>query len=726
MRQGPTGKPFDPSTSSGQAPSTQLRAQDRPFDKVQDRLRFLLALHNHQPLGNFDEVIQALTDRAYRPFLEAIRARPSLKLTLHLSGPLLLWLERQESEYLDLVGDLVQRGQVELLLGGLYEPILAALPHDDRVTQIILMGEHLKSRFGVRPRGLWLTERAWDSAIIPALADAGVAYTFMDDRAFLASGFAAERLHDYYLTEADGRTVAVFPIDKALRYLIPFRPAPEIEGHLRWIAKVGGRLAIAADDGEKFGGWPGTSKWVYEDGWLKSFLDLLEGASDWLVSQTAGEALEEIPPAGLCYLPTSSYVEMEEWTLGPEGGQRFSELRSRLGADADRFDAFMRGGHWKHFLVRYPEANRAHKKGLALGRLLPATRRANRARDELLAAQCNDAYWHGIFGGLYLPHLRHEIWRRLARAEAWIRRRQRLAVEATDLDCDGFPEIWVHGKSFSAQVQPHTGGRLVEWTDFAGEVNLLNTLTRRPEAYHEAIRHAAVQPRGETQDGIPGIHDLARPAPADLVNALAYDPWERTGFLDRFFAEAHPVASWTSGRLDERGDFAEATWGWRPTTGGVALDRSGHVRTDSERSHPLQVQKEYAFTEKRRLTVSYRILNQGRSLLVVRFGVELNFFLPGLAFGRSVVSIDGRDLPLDQPVAVAAVDRFTLSATEMSHRLTVRLGQQATVYGHLVTTVSQSEQGYERTVQGVAIMPTWDLCLEPGQGWTGEVTVQLT
>ena len=725
MTQRPTGKPFDPSAGSGQAPSTQLRAQDRPFDKAQDRLRFLLALHNHQPLGNFDEVIRALTDRAYRPFLEAIGTRPSLKLTLHLSGPLLLWLERQDSEYLDLVGNLVQRGQVELLLGGLYEPILAAIPHDDRVAQIILMRERLKSRFGVRPRGLWLTERAWDSAIIPALADAGVAYVFMDDRAFLASGFAGDRLHDYYLTEADGRTVAVFPIDKALRYLIPFRPAPEIEGHLRWIAKAGGRLAIAADDGEKFGGWPGTSKWVYEDGWLKSFLDLLEGATDWLVSQTAGEALQALPPAGLCYLPTSSYAEMEEWALGPEGGRRFSELRSKLGADADRFDAYVRGGHWKHFLVRYPEANRAHKKGLALGRLLPATRRVSPARDELLAAQCNDGYWHGIFGGLYLPHLRHEIWRRLARAEALIRRRQKLEVEVTDLDCDGSPEVWVHGKSFSAQVQPHNGGRLVEWTDFAGEVNVLNTLTRRPEAYHEAIRHAAVHPRGETEGGVPGIHDLKRPAPGDLANELAYDPWERASFLDRFFTDPHPVASWTPGRLDERGDFADGTWGWRPTTSGVDLDRSGHVRTDFESNNPLQLHKEYTFTEKRRLTVSYRILNQGRGPLVVRFGVELNFFLPGLAFGRSVVSIGDRDLSLDQPIAVTGVDRFALSALEMCHRLTVSLGHNATLYGHLVATVSQSEQGYERTVQGVATMPTWDLRLDPGQVWTGEVSVEV-
>ena len=114
-----------------------------PGRTTQDKLRFLLVLHNHQPLGNFDEVIQALTDRAYRPLLEAIHARPALKFTLHLSGPLLLWLERRAPDYLDLIGELVQRGRLELLSGGLYEPILAAIPHEDRIAQITLMSERV-------------------------------------------------------------------------------------------------------------------------------------------------------------------------------------------------------------------------------------------------------------------------------------------------------------------------------------------------------------------------------------------------------------------------------------------------------------------------------------------------------------------------------------------------------------------------------------------------------
>jgi hypothetical protein len=265
----------------------------------------------------------------------------------------------------------------------------------------------------------------------------------------------------------------------------------------------------------------------------------------------------------------------------------------------------------------------------------------------------------------------------------------------------------------------------VEWTDFAEEVNLLNTLTRRPEAYHDTIRSAAAEPHGGTKGGIPGIHDLQREAPADLAKALVYDQWERAAFLDHFFVEPHPVASWAAGRLDERGDFTDEVWGWQPTSCGVALDRSGHVRTDSEGDHPVQLRQEYAFTDNQRLAVFYRIVNEGRGPLVVRFGVELNLFLPGLAFGWSQLVIGDRILSLDSPTSVSRVERFTLSAVDEHHRVTVGLGHPATLYGHLVATVSQSEQGYERTVQAVAIMPSWELCLDPGQEWGGEVSVQI-
>ena len=95
-------------------------------------LRFLLAVHNHQPVGNFESVFARGFEVCYRPFLRAVRTRPSFRFAAHYSGPLLEYMRRRERECWDILTELVRRGQIELLGGGFYEPILAVIPERDR------------------------------------------------------------------------------------------------------------------------------------------------------------------------------------------------------------------------------------------------------------------------------------------------------------------------------------------------------------------------------------------------------------------------------------------------------------------------------------------------------------------------------------------------------------------------------------------------------------------
>ena len=97
----------------------------------------------------------------YRPIIERTTAAGFFPLTLHVSGPLLEWLEQHDTAWLDMIGRLVADGRLELLLAGFDEPILASLPRPDRLEQIGRMREYLKRRFGVQATGLWLTERVW-------------------------------------------------------------------------------------------------------------------------------------------------------------------------------------------------------------------------------------------------------------------------------------------------------------------------------------------------------------------------------------------------------------------------------------------------------------------------------------------------------------------------------------------------------------------------------------
>src|SRR3989338_8504227 len=124
-------------------------------------IHLLWAIHNHQPVGNFDFVFARAHDRAYRPFLDVLKAHPRIRISLHYSGILLDWLERNRPEYLRDLRALSEAGQVEILGGGYYEPILPMLGDRDREGQIAKLSRRVESLFGAPPRGMWLAGGGW-------------------------------------------------------------------------------------------------------------------------------------------------------------------------------------------------------------------------------------------------------------------------------------------------------------------------------------------------------------------------------------------------------------------------------------------------------------------------------------------------------------------------------------------------------------------------------------
>ena len=121
-----------------------------------DRISLALALHNHQPVGNFGWVFAEVYERAYEPMVAALERHPGVRLSLHYTGPLLQWLITERPSFLERLRALSERGQVEILGGGYYEPVLASLPERDRIGQLRRMADELDARFGGRPGGAWL------------------------------------------------------------------------------------------------------------------------------------------------------------------------------------------------------------------------------------------------------------------------------------------------------------------------------------------------------------------------------------------------------------------------------------------------------------------------------------------------------------------------------------------------------------------------------------------
>lgn len=494
-------------------------------------LRFCFGVHLHQPVGNFDSVFEQHLAEVYQPLLDALARGDAWPVAMHLSGPLLEWLEEHAAPFLDQIGTHVAAGRLELLCAGHDEPILAVLPHEDRQEQILRHREHLRRRFGVDVRGLWLTERVWEPHLPEDLQAAGIDFVLVDDRHFRVTGFTAEQLHAHFMTESGGRRVRLFPIDEKLRYLIPFRPPAELAAYLRALRGAGCQLAVLGDDGEKFGGWPGTRKWVYDDGWMDAFVTTLAELRDTgeVILSRFDEALTATPSAGLAYLPSASYREMEGWSLPPAPARALLHLEDAWGEArlAGIEGGLLRGGHWRNFLAKYPESNRLHKAMLALSSLCRERGDPPAARRAIGRAQCNDAYWHGVFGGLYLPNLRAPLWAQLADAEGLLREGEPIAVDALDFDADGLQEQWVHSGRYSALVAPARGGTVEMVMDFAARVNLVDVMTRHPEAYHESPGPAVdMEPRAWFVDRLVAATTTAEHFVAGTVQVAR--SWART------------------------------------------------------------------------------------------------------------------------------------------------------------------------------------------------------
>jgi alpha-amylase len=699
------------------------------------KFHLALLIHAHQPCGNFEHVLEKAYDTSYLPFIEHLEKHPGVRLGLHYSGPLLTWIEEHRPEYFVRLKNLVHAGQVELVGGGFYEPILVSIPPEDQREQVTRLAAYLEKHFGRPPSGAWLAERVWEPQLPTALAAANVAYTLVDDIHFLSAGFEPEELFGAYVAEDRGKTVWLYPGQKALRYLIPFGKVGDVIAYLRQAASVHpGGVAAMGDDMEKFGVWPGTYDHCYKDDWLSDFFTALEENSDWLQVSTPGDYLATHTPLGRADLPTASYTEMMEWALPTRVRQRYHEVLKEFSARPEVL-SFLRGGSWRGFFRKYPESSLLHKKMLRVSARIAAapvrhdgSKSADellQARDLLLRAQCNDAYWHGIFGGIYAPHLRTDPWRNLIRAEAIADRQTPGAllarVELLDYDADGANELLFTSPESQALLKPSDGGTIAVLDFRPAAATLVNSILRRPEAYHTRLREAGGKPAA---GAVASIHEQTRVKEPGLERYLRYDRWSRHAFRVMIFDPSRTHADYEALELREDAGFAGGAF----TVKSSAPHDAELFRADSLLLHGK--------TE----------ASAPKVLLIKQYS-----FGPA-PHGCEVACEIGLKLkePLEKPVAVgiesvvnllapAEPDRFfetpagrhnlrfsgslpgpILRMEDGWQRLRIALHAPAAeeFWVAPIETVSESEEGFERVYQGSQILALWRPQLTTQKTWS--------
>ncbi|MFH1665373.1 MAG: alpha-amylase/4-alpha-glucanotransferase domain-containing protein [Candidatus Omnitrophota bacterium] len=668
------------------------------------KTKFAMAFHCYQPVFNFEREIEKAYESAYLPFLRTLDSFPGIKASFHYSGNMLEWLEARHPEYIRSVRGLIERGQIELLGGGCYEPVMVLIPERDRAGQLRMNNEILRALFGVSPRGVWLSERVWESSLADTLSAAGAEYTIVDDHHILRAGHRREKIFKPCRTRGAKSSITLFPSLTRLRYSMPFRRPADTVDYIRETA-AGFRDESAgfffADDIEKFGAWPYTYRRVYKQGWLKDFFSLLEDNSGWLQTAKYSEILDTTEPEDIGEMPESSYAEMMEWS----------------------------GGNFKNFLEKYPEARRMRERMVSVSDMVEnaaghgsgpgAGQGAREARKELFMAQTGCPYWHGTFGGLYLPHLRSGVYGHLIKAQNIIDRDAQedvarpKVIERDRGEQSGETEI--SNGHIVVFINPPRGGMVTELDHKVLKVNLVNTLSRVKEEYHKKldrnyssrIRRA----RKAIMNGGPAdVHDALGVGERGLRKMLVYDDHARGCFLTHIFGDRF---SWEEVRKGKAGCDSFLKEEYVPhlkKNDGVVtlgLSRRDEAFIDDGRLADLEVTKKVVVCGGPSVRFEHKVRAYTGGPDGFKYGVEFNF----LIWDKAAMA---------KP-RLLRTDRFSLEDMYSGMVVGFKMDRTMEVYSYPVFTINETEAGLKKMFQGVAIY----IGGECGYGEDEEVAITL-
>ncbi len=656
----------------------------------------LLGIHCHQPVDNFKKVVDEAIERAYKPFFKELIKYKDFKFSVHYSGWLLEYIKDNDKELFLFMQEACENNQVEFLSGGYYEPILASIPSKDRIAQIEKLNKFIKKHFKQEPKGLWLTERVWDSSIVSDIKRCQIEYVIVDDYHFISAGFDRNSLNGYFVTEEGGDEIKIFPINKTLRYILPFKPVKEVVGYLESIADERVNAGVIFDDGEKFGIWPKTYEWVYESGWLENFIkEILENKT--VETMLYREYIEKFKPISLAYLPTTSYFEMGEWALFAKDSYALEKMKERLlnkGESKEDIEKFLKGSIWKNFLVKYNESNRIHKRVLNLSK---NSKKNKEYKENLYKAQTNDVLWHGVFGGIYLPNLRDNAYRFIINCENM--RYKKDALEIEDINFDGYEEAKFVSKDLIAIFDSKNGGQLIEFSLRDKAFNFQNTLTRYKEAYHEKIIRGDFENRGDNGEGIETIHSNRVEDLEKYKSLLKFDWYIKNSFIDHITDFEFDLDRFDRCSFNEYGDFANQPFFVIENKKSLFFQRNGGIYKGGVK-YPTEILKKYRLKNS---VLEFSVSIESESEEKFLYFTEFNFHFASL----KDVRVNGKEFEKGQE---RDLNEISIEDPYTSKEIVLKSSLKFDLYQTSLDSLSQSESGFELINQGASFALVYPFC----------------
>ncbi|MEM0199324.1 MAG: alpha-amylase/4-alpha-glucanotransferase domain-containing protein [Desulfurococcaceae archaeon] len=632
-------------------------------------VNFAFVLHFHQPHGQLKWINERIFENSYKLLLSIMRDYSDLKFVVHISGPLLLYLEEHHPDWLNEMFKLGDIGTVEFIAGTISESILPLVPSWDRVKQITLYLERFEKLSGIRPRGFWLPERVWEPWLPEVLASAGIEYVLLDDAVLRKSGYSQDYSKYAWITEESGLPVKVFFIDEKLRYILPWEQPERVVEYMVQQGRDESVVLVWGSDAEKFGEWmdPGRSEW-----WLRRFLDTLRTESRVQTVHLSGY-LREYGVKGYLYLDTGSYDKMLEWS----------------------------GGFFRNFLRKYAESNNMHKKALWVRRKLERAYGDQGVYPlDYYMAYCNDAYWHGLFGGVYLAHLRQAIYESLIRVEVRAEeltdyfRGENVKRILVDFDYDGNLELLVETPSYNLYVKPSDGGTLFEFdVKVKGlEHNVQDTMTRYPEPYLEGF-----------------------------INP---DWYRRTSWRVHVWGRETTIHDWMYNTpFKDMSDLALAKYStvFTENSGIFRLRTIGGVYYYGSRAALLLVEKEVRLLDKGYET-KYLVRNLGENAVVGKIGLEYHvaWKINRIREQKPWYTVDGEKFSVDE--WFSGRGETVKLYSEPYPPITLESSRELELWVARLSSYARTEKGIREIPQGLGVMFLEDVDLKKGD--TFEVVIK--
>jgi len=665
-------------------------------------ISLLFGTYNHQPDGTPPERFETVYQQAYKPFLSLLYKYTRIPGVLHYCGSLFEWLEDQHPEFIMLLKEMIRRKQVELLGGGYHAPVLVLLPDGDKLGQIEKLSTFIRTTFGTRPRGSWITERVWEPSLARILSNSGIEYTFLDDHHFHIVGVEEQDCYQPYLTEDQGKTITILPLHLSLQRMIPSSSPEDLILELHGTAgQTGGKTAVILVPGETLAEEKRNPPIYTNDGWLPRFFDLLEENREWLHPRNPRYHIESVQPRGRLYFPCLSSLETMNTALSPKRQKVFQEISKRIRKAESVI--YLQRGYFRQFLTRYPEINLLYSRLMYTHVLVNQIRgdkyKKKTAQNELWKGQTGAVYWHGHHGGAYSNHLRKAAYRAFIEAEKVTRIAGMFmpAIIATDYDMDGHDEYLYQGKVLNAFVH-RMGGALLELDYLPKGWNYLDTIARWPERYHRYKYEGC-------------------------------DWYMRKGFIDHFFAPNTTIEKFDRMSYQEMGDFIDQPFELeelKREQRKLILLRHGQVRI-KRKSYPVTVSKSYRFKENG-IELSIAITNNGPAPVELWYGLEFNLALAGDGdeYSDFTVKIGEKEKRVGcKAAALESISSVRIDDKANGVCLSLGADRAFSLWSLPVQTVCYEREERSTLYQCSCFVPQWEISLQPDQHEELKVGIDL-